>query len=101
MCSSDLELTVLADLESLRRVEAGKEAPPTWRVELRVDTGRQDGFVVQQALARFLGLPPGRLQEWLDGEWHHSDPLDHDLAELLMQELQRYRIDCRLVPCHP
>ena len=95
------ELTVLADLESLRRVEAGREAPPAWRVELRVNTGRQDGFVVQQALARFLGLPPGRLQEWLDGEWHHSDPLDHDLADLLMQELQRYRIDCRLVPCHP
>ena len=95
------ELTVLADLESLRRVEAGRVAPPAWRVDLRVTPGRQDGFVVQQALARFLGLPPGRLQEWLDGTWHHTDPLDHDLAELLMQELQRYRIDCRLVPWQP
>ena len=95
------ELTVLADLESLRRVEAGREAPPAWRVDLRATASRQDGFVVQQALARFLGLPPGRLQQWLDGEWHHTDPLDHDLAELLMQELQRYRIDCRLVPWQP
>ena len=95
------ELTVLADLESLRRVEAGRVAPPAWRVDLRVTPGRQDGFVVQQALARFLGLPPGRLQEWLDGTWHHTDPLDHDLADLLMLELQRYRIDCRLVPWQP
>lgn len=95
------ELTVLADLDSLRRVEAGRVAPPEWRVELRVTPGRQDGFVVQQALARFLGLPPGQLQQWLDGAWHHTDPLDHDLADLLMLELQRYRIDCRLVPWQP
>jgi Trk K+ transport system NAD-binding subunit len=93
------ELTVLADLESLRRVEAGRLEPAHWRVELRGSGNRHDGFAVQQCLARFLGLPPGALQGWLDGQWHQSTPLDRDLADLLTRELQRYRIDCRLVPC--
>ena len=95
------ELTVLADLESLRRVEAGRLEPAGWRVELRRSGHRIDGFAVQQCLARFLGLPPGALQGWLDGQWHQSAPLDRDLADLLTRELQRYRIDCRLVPCQP
>jgi Trk K+ transport system NAD-binding subunit len=93
------ELTVLADLESLRSVEAGRLEAAQWRVELRGSGSRHDGFAVQQCLARFLGLPPGALQGWLDGQWHQTAPLDRDLADLLTRELQRYRIDCRLVPC--
>ena len=92
------ELTVLANLRSLQRVEAGQMSPPAWRVELRGTAGRQDGFVVQQVLARFLGLPPGALLNWLDGQWQQTDALDQDVAELLARELQRYRIDCRVVP---
>lgn len=54
--------------------------------------------MVQQVLARFLGLPPGGLLNWLDGQWQQTDALDQDVAELLARELQRYRIDCRVVP---
>ena len=89
-------LTVLADLESLRLVEAGTGAPPEWRVLLRCQRQRQDGFVVQQCLARFLGLAPGQLGGWLDGAWQSSGPLDQDLAEQLCQELQRLRVDTQL-----
>lgn len=53
--------------------------------------------MVQQVLARFLGLP-GALLNWLDGQWQQTDALDQDVAELLARELQRYRIDCRVVP---
>ena len=90
------EISVLATLESLRRVECGQIDPPHWRVQLRVKPEAQERFLVQQCLARVLDLPPGQVQSWLDGGWHQSEALDRDLAELLCRELQRLRVETRL-----
>jgi Trk K+ transport system NAD-binding subunit len=90
------EISVLASLESLRRVECGQFKPPGWRVLLRVSAEVHERFLVQQCLARFLDLAPGQVQSWLDGRWHESEPLDHDLAEQLCRELQRLRVETKL-----
>ena len=91
------EITVLANLDSLRRVECGQIDPPQWRVELRMGDHPQDNFLVRQCLARFLGMAPGLLQSWCDGFWHQSEPLDRDLAELMCRDLQRLRVETRLI----
>lgn len=93
------ELTVLADLESLRRVECGQLSPARWRVELRVNHHYDDAFLVQQCLARFLGAAPGQMLAWVDGDWHHTPALDRDLGDILCQALQRLGVDTRLRPC--
>jgi len=90
------ELTVLASLDSLRRVECGIRQPPQWCVELRANPHPHERFVVQQCPARFLNLAPGQVQSWLDGEWQRSRALDRDLAELMCLELQRLRVETRL-----
>jgi Trk K+ transport system NAD-binding subunit len=90
------EITVLASLDSLRRVECGIRQPPQWCVELRANPHPHERFVVQQCLARFLNLAPGQVQSWLDGEWQRSQALDRDLAELMCLELQRLRVETRL-----
>lgn len=90
------EISVLASLDSLRRVECGVCEPPQWCVELQAKPHPHERFVVQQCLARFLNLAPGQVQHWLDGHWHRSRPLDLDLAELMCQELQRLRVETRL-----
>lgn len=95
------ELSVLANLESLRRVECGLIDPPRWRVQLRVKQQPHEGFWVLQCLARFLDLPPGRVQSWLDGNWHDTALLDHDLGEQLCSELQRLRVETQLIECPP
>ena len=93
------ELTVLADLEGLRRVECGQLSPARWRVELRVNHHYDDAFLVQQCLARFLGAAPGQMLAWVDGDWHHTPALDHDLGEILCKALQRLGVDTRLRLC--
>lgn len=90
------ELLVLASLEGLRRVECGLPAAPQWRVELRVPSPHPDHFLVQQCLARCLGLAPGQVQSYLDGQWHRSSPLDRDLGEQFCMELHRLRVESRL-----
>jgi Trk K+ transport system NAD-binding subunit len=90
------EISVLAGLDSLRRVECGERQPALCCVELRAHPHPHERFVVQQCLARFLNLAPGQVQNWLDGEWRRSQPLDHDLAELMCHELQRLRVETRL-----
>jgi Trk K+ transport system NAD-binding subunit len=92
------EITVLANLDSLRQVECGERTPPQWSVVLRADPHPHERFVVQQCLARFLNIAPGQVQSWLDGQRRRTEPLDHDLAERMCQELQRLRVDTRL--CH-
>ena len=92
------ELTVLADLESLRRVECGQLSPPAWRVELRVSHHHDDTFLVQQCLARFLGTAPGQMQACVDGDWHLTPPLDHDLGLILCRALEHLGVDTRLSP---
>jgi Trk K+ transport system NAD-binding subunit len=98
-------ITVLATLDSLRRVECGDREPPQWCVELRCQPHPHERFVVQQCLARYLDLAPGQVQGWLDGHWKRSKPLDRDLAELMERELQRLRVQTRLCraddPSHP
>jgi Trk K+ transport system NAD-binding subunit len=89
-------ITVLATLDSLRRVECGEREPPQWCVELRCQPHPHERFVVQQCLARFLDLAPGQVQGWLDGQWKRSKPLDRDLAELMERDLQRLRVQTRM-----
>jgi hypothetical protein len=90
------EITVLATLDSLRRVECGEREAPQWCVELRASPHPHERFVVQQCLARFLDLAPGQVQSWLDGNWQRSRPLDRDLAEVMCRELQQLRVETRL-----
>ena len=90
------EISVLANLDSLRRVECGEREPAPCCVELRANPHTHERFVVQQCLARFLNLAPGQVQSWLDGAWQRSQPLDRDLAELMCRELQRLRVETRL-----
>jgi hypothetical protein len=90
------EISVLAGLDSLRRVECGERQPALCCVELRANPHPHERFVVQQCLARYLNLAPGQVQSWLDGEWQRSQPLDRDLAELMCLELQRLRVETRL-----
>lgn len=89
-------ITVLATLDSLRRVECGEREPPQWCVELRCKPHPHERFVVQQCLARYLDLAPGQVQGWLDGHWKRSKPLDRDLAELMQRDLQRLRVQTRM-----
>ena len=66
---------------------------------MRCDHGRKDGFLIQQILARFLGRAPGECAGWLDGQWHESDPLDHDLLVPLMEALKNARVEVRAIAC--
>lgn len=93
------EITVLADLESLRLVERGEARLGGWKLQMRCDHGRKDGFLIQQILARFLGRAPGECAGWLDGQWHESDPLDHDLLVPLMEALKNARVEVRAIAC--
>lgn len=91
------EITVLATLESLRRVERAQLDAPHWRVQLRMRPQSQESFLVQQCLTRFLDLAPRQVQRWLDGNWHLSEALDRDLGEQLCRELQRLRVEAKLM----
>jgi len=90
------EITVLADLESLRLVEIGALHPAQWRVDFRVIHHFDNHFMVQQCLAKFLGSVPGRMHDLVDGHWHHTPPLDNDLGEILCEQLQRMGVEAHL-----
>jgi Trk K+ transport system NAD-binding subunit len=94
------QLTVLADLAALRRVELGRSSPPAWCLRLQVigqpDTDRR--FDLQQCLARWLGRQPGEMQSLLDGREHLTPPLDRDISELLAHDLHHLGVRCRVEP---
>ncbi|MFO8237372.1 MAG: NAD-binding protein [Prochlorococcaceae cyanobacterium] len=94
------QLTVLADLAALRRVELGRSSPPAWCLRLQVigpmDSDRR--FELQQCLARWLGRQPGEMQGLLDGREHLTPRLDRDISELLAQDLHHLGMRCRVEP---
>ncbi|MEO1002833.1 MAG: NAD-binding protein [Cyanobacteria bacterium J06638_7] len=94
------QLTVLADLAALRRVELGRSRPPAWCLRLQVigpmDSDRR--FELQQCLARWLGRQPGEMLPLLDGGEHLTPRLDQDISELLAQDLHHLGVHCRLEP---
>jgi Trk K+ transport system NAD-binding subunit len=94
------QLTVLADLDALRRVELGRVSPPAWCLRLQV-IGMPDAerrFNLQQCLARWLGRQPGEVLPLLDGREHRSPPLDRDISELLAQDLHHLGVRSQVVP---
>jgi hypothetical protein len=92
-------LVVLADLNGLRRIEGGEAQPPQWRLWLQADPTGELRFEAQQCLARNLGCLPGAVAHLLDGQLHHTDPLDADLAAPLEKNLRRLGVRCGLEPC--
>jgi Trk K+ transport system NAD-binding subunit len=92
------QLTVLADLSALRRVELGRSNPPAWYLRLQVigplDSDRR--FEIQQCLARWLGRQPGEMLGLLDGAEHVSPRLDRDISELLAQDLHHLGVRCQV-----
>ncbi|MCP9928412.1 NAD-binding protein [Cyanobium sp. CH-040] len=94
------QLTVLADLDALRRVELGRARPPAWCLRLQV-IGTPDAerrFNLQQCLARWLGRQPGEVLPLLDGREHHTPRLDLDISELLAQDLHHLGVRSQVVP---
>jgi Trk K+ transport system NAD-binding subunit len=94
------QLTVLADLAALRRVELGRSRPPAWCLRLQV-IGQPDAdrrFELQQCLARWLGRQPGEMLPLLDGGEHLTPPLDRDISELLAQDLHHLGVHCQVEP---
>lgn len=94
-------LLVLAALEGLRAVEAGRMAPPRWRVELRGMGVASDRFEAQMLLARHLNRPPREVAALLDGPegTRQTPPLHQGQGFELHAALRRMGIDCALVPC--
>lgn len=101
LLQADDEITVLATLEGLRQVEQATAQPPAWRLALRNHQQACEPFLAQQCLARFLGVAPGQVASWLDGGWHGSDPIDHDLGLRLAKTLNALRIETKLQPLSP
>lgn len=100
LVAPDDQLVVLATADSLRRIELGEAHPPGCRLRLRnlhIDTA-SSCFEAQQLLARALGCLPGEVAPLLDGQEHLSPPLDGDVGELLIDELRRQGVRCRLEP---
>lgn len=95
------QLMVLATAESLRRIELGEATPPSRRVWLQSSaaTNATRRFEAQRCLARWLGCAPGDVAGLLDGREHLSPPIDTELGELLIDELQRQGVRCRLEEC--
>jgi len=94
------QLTVLADLSALRRVELGRSKPPAWCLRLQVigplDSDRR--FELQQCLARWLGRQPGEVLPLLDGREHHTPRLDRDISALLAKDLHHLGVHCQVEP---
>lgn len=92
------QLMVLATADSLRRIELGDATPPDRRVQLRIAANAHASrrFEAQRSLARWLGCAPGEVAELLDGREHVTPPIDTELAELLIDDLQRQGVQCRL-----
>lgn len=94
------QLTVLADLDALRRVELGRSKPPAWCLRLQVigplDNDRR--FELQQCLARWLGRQPGEVLPLLDGREHRTPRLDRDISELLAKDLHPLGVRCQVEP---
>lgn len=91
------QLVVLATADSLRRIELGDATPANSRLRLRFpsDGNPSRRFTAQQSLARWLGCAPGEVAALLDGRERLTPPLDGDLCEPLIEELQRQGVQCQ------
>jgi hypothetical protein len=94
------QLIVLATADSLRRIELGEADPPRLRVRLQAaaNTDHSRRFEAQRSLARWLGCAPGDVAGLLDGQEHLSPPIDAEPGELLIDNLHRQGVNCRLEP---
>jgi Trk K+ transport system NAD-binding subunit len=92
------QLLVLATLASLRRIELSQEILPRWRLRLKLlgSSSMERCFEVQQCLARWLGCVPGDVAHLLDGQEHHSPPLDQEISAMLINDLRRQGVHCLL-----
>lgn len=90
------QLVVLATPAALRSVELGVIQPPERRLRLRcpADLPRGRRFEVQQTLARWIGCSPGEVHGLTDGGEHRLPPLDREIAEPLLLDLNRLGMDC-------
>lgn len=93
------QLIVLATADSLRRIELGDATPADSRLRLQFPGNGSPSrrFEAQQSLARWLGCAPGDVAPLLDGTDQLTPPLDGDLCEPLIEELQRQGVPCQRV----
>jgi hypothetical protein len=90
------QLVVLGTLSNLRRIELSEAVPPAWCVRMQGSPAAERRFDALQCLARHLGAAPGAMAHLLDGQEHLSPAIDQDIGDLLVRELSRQGIRCRL-----
>lgn len=97
------QLVVLASLPALRRVEQGEIRPPGQLLTLqRPEVLDQElSLVLQQILARQLGLAPSEAAELLRGSAPLRLRVDPDCGALLLRDLQRQSIPACLSDASP
>jgi K+/H+ antiporter YhaU regulatory subunit KhtT len=91
-------LVVLGTVRELRAIERGEERPPGWCIRLQGSPDQALRFDALQSLARYLGRAPGSLASLLDGRDHCTGAIDQVIGELLLRDLRRLGIRCRLEP---
>lgn len=92
------QLVVLATAASLRGIELGHLVPPRFRLRIQFQGALtpERRFLAQQSLARWIGCQPGEVIHLLDGEMHHTPPVDREICELLVEDLRRQGVECTL-----
>jgi Trk K+ transport system NAD-binding subunit len=92
------QLVVLATAASLRSIELGNPVPPNYRLRIQLlgKLTQERRFQAQQSLARWIGCLPREVVHLLDGEKHLTPPVDREICDLLVEDLQRQGVECTL-----
>jgi Trk K+ transport system NAD-binding subunit len=93
------ELTVLATIDTLRRIERGERTPPTWELAIhRVSSpwAKTEGMMV---IARTTGCTPGESRRLLDNlPGRFPGRLYRQQAEPLLHKLRKMGFEADLIP---
>jgi hypothetical protein len=92
------QLVVLATAANLRSIELGNPVPPDYRLRIQLlgKLTQERRFQAQQSLARWIGCLPGEVVHLLDGKVHLTPPVDREICDLLVEDLQRQGVECTL-----
>ncbi|NDC35180.1 MAG: hypothetical protein EBZ51_07295 [Synechococcaceae bacterium WB9_2_112] len=99
LLSAGDQLLVLATLAGLRRIELGQLAPPSQRLQLRLQRELAPGalFEVHRNLARYLGCTVEAAQALQIGDQWQELPIDPDMATVLSDNLRRLGLEVNLI----
>jgi hypothetical protein len=92
------QLVVLATAANLRSIELGNPVPPDYRLRIQLlgKLTQERRFQAQQSLARWIGCLPREVVHLLDGKVHLTPPVDREICDLLVEDLQRQGVECTL-----